>query len=322
MAQHRENRSSSGARGQHDEPGAQRWRPGEHVESQRASGGWGERPYGQNEARSQHPEDFERRHWQTGYGQDERDEEYGREAWPRESGGYQGGRRSWEGGRSGQRGEYGGQGGHRQSGGGHGPSGYGRYGQGSYGQGGGYGQGEYGGYGQGGSGQGGYGQAGRYGQGYGGYSMGEQDERGALPGQSGYGYGGYGQSGHPFGPGYPGGGYRARRGPKGYKRSDERLKEDISERLMQSPYIDATEVTVEVQNGKVTLEGSVSERRMRHLIEDIVDDCPGVEDIDNRVRVARGESGSTSSQASESGTSSSGTGSFGASSAGTSSKKE
>jgi hypothetical protein len=154
--------------------------------------------------------------------------------------------------------------------------------------------------------------------------MGEQDERGALPGQSGYGYGGYGQSGHPFGPGYPGGGYRARRGPKGYKRSDERLKEDISERLMQSPYIDATEVTVEVQNGKVTLEGSVSERRMRHLIEDIVDDCPGVEDIDNRVRVARGESGSISSQASESGTSSSGTGSFGASSSSslTSSKKE
>jgi osmotically-inducible protein OsmY len=101
-----------------------------------------------------------------------------------------------------------------------------------------------------------------------------------------------------------------RRGPKGYKRSDERLKEDISERLMQNGHIDPSEVTVEVQNGKVTLEGTVPERRMKHQIEDLVDDCPGVQDIDNRVRVSRGESGATS----ESGTASSGT--FGAATTG------
>ncbi|MDB6089367.1 MAG: hypothetical protein JWN85_2151 [Gammaproteobacteria bacterium] len=75
------------------------------------------------------------------------------------------------------------------------------------------------------------------------------------------------------------------RGPKGYQRSDERLKEDISERLMEAAHIDSSEVTVEVRGAKVVLEGVVPDRHMKHAIEDLVDACPGVQDIDNRVRV-------------------------------------
>ena len=340
MAQHRDYRSSSGTRGQHDETGGQRWRPGEHDESQRPSGGWGERPYGQNEHRTEHPEDFERRSWQGGYGQD-RDEDYGRGPWHGEAGGS--GPWSSQGGDYGPTGYRGGgsygeryRGGYGQPAGGQGRFGSegGRYGQGSwqgggygrsgYGQSGygqrGYGPSDYGGYGQGGYGQGGFGGYGQgqggYGQGVYGYPMSQQGERGAWPGQS-----GYAEHGPQWESGYPSG-QRGRRGPKGYKRSDERLKEDISERLMQHAYIDATEVTVEVQNGKVTLDGTVPERRMKHLIEDIVDECPGVQDIDNRVRVARGESGAGSSA--EGGTTSLGTGTFGASTSGSrgSSKKE
>jgi osmotically-inducible protein OsmY len=82
------------------------------------------------------------------------------------------------------------------------------------------------------------------------------------------------------------------RGPKGYQRSDERLQEDICERLMADGYIDASEVTVAVKEGKVTLEGTVGERRMKHRIEDLVDECMGVKDIDNRIRVVRGFAGS------------------------------
>jgi hypothetical protein len=82
---------------------------------------------------------------------------------------------------------------------------------------------------------------------------------------------------------------RAERGPKGYQRSDERLKDDICERLMNADYIDASDVSVEVKDGKVTLEGTVLQRRMKHAIEDIVDDCIGVKDIDNKVRVSQGE---------------------------------
>jgi hypothetical protein len=82
---------------------------------------------------------------------------------------------------------------------------------------------------------------------------------------------------------------RARRfttGPKGYQRSDERLKEDICERLMMSHHIDSSDVTVEVRGARVALEGTVPSRYMKHAIEDLVDACPGVQDIDNRVRVA------------------------------------
>lgn len=76
-------------------------------------------------------------------------------------------------------------------------------------------------------------------------------------------------------------------GPKGYQRSDERLREDISERLMEAHYIDSSDVTVEVSGAKVVLDGTVPERPMKHAIEDLVDACPGVQDIDNRIRVKR-----------------------------------
>lgn len=85
-----------------------------------------------------------------------------------------------------------------------------------------------------------------------------------------------------------------KRGPKGYQRSDERLREDISERLMYAMEIDSSEVTVGVVDGRVTLDGTVPDRYMKHAIEDLVDECPGVQDIDNRIRVQR-ESASTSS---------------------------
>jgi len=85
-----------------------------------------------------------------------------------------------------------------------------------------------------------------------------------------------------------GGGMRRRYppGPKGYQRSDERMKEDISERLYAAYHIDSSEVSVEVRGGKVALEGTVPSRHMKHAIEDLVDECPGVLEIDNRVRVA------------------------------------
>lgn len=75
--------------------------------------------------------------------------------------------------------------------------------------------------------------------------------------------------------------------PKGYQRSDEQLRQDISERLLQARCIDSSDVTVAVSGAKVVLDGTVPERRMKHAIEDMVDACPGVQDIDNRIRVRR-----------------------------------
>jgi osmotically-inducible protein OsmY len=42
---------------------------------------------------------------------------------------------------------------------------------------------------------------------------------------------------------------------------------------------------VNVLAGKVTLEGTVPSRYMKHYIEDLADGCPGVQDIENRIRV-------------------------------------
>ncbi|MBL9037871.1 MAG: BON domain-containing protein [Archangium sp.] len=76
-------------------------------------------------------------------------------------------------------------------------------------------------------------------------------------------------------------------GPKGYKRSDERLKEDISERIMGMG-IDASDVEVSVSNGEVTLSGTVSDRSLRYQLENLTDGISGVTDIVNDIRVKRG----------------------------------
>ncbi|MCD0504438.1 BON domain-containing protein [Bordetella petrii] len=73
--------------------------------------------------------------------------------------------------------------------------------------------------------------------------------------------------------------------PKGYVRSDERVREDLCERLSRSG-LDVSDVSVDVSDSTVTLEGTVPNRRTKHAIEDCADDCLGVSDIQNRIRVA------------------------------------
>lgn len=81
-------------------------------------------------------------------------------------------------------------------------------------------------------------------------------------------------------------GFRGR-GPKNYSRSDDRITEDINERLMDADDIDASEISVQVKDGVVTLEGSVEQRWMKHRIEDVAEGCSGVKDVENRIRVER-----------------------------------
>ena len=78
--------------------------------------------------------------------------------------------------------------------------------------------------------------------------------------------------------------YRGR-GPKNYTRSDERIREDLNERLTDSDEIDASNITVEVSNGVATLKGSVDERWMKHCAEDLAESCSGVRDVNNQIRV-------------------------------------
>lgn len=76
------------------------------------------------------------------------------------------------------------------------------------------------------------------------------------------------------------------RGPKNYTRSDERIREDVCDRIIDSG-IDASDVEIDVKDGDVSMKGTVQERWMKHEIEDIADCCSGVTDVDNRIRVSR-----------------------------------
>jgi hypothetical protein len=81
----------------------------------------------------------------------------------------------------------------------------------------------------------------------------------------------------------PTGSFRGR-GPKGYRRSDERLMEVICEQLTHDQQIDATDISVEVSNGEVTLTGTVADKHAKWRAEDIIESCCGVKGVDNRLR--------------------------------------
>jgi hypothetical protein len=156
-----------------------------------------------------------------------------------------------------------------------------------------YGQGGYGGYDQGGRAQGMRGLPGQgaFGSGYGARQPGRFQMEDDGPTGEGYGAG-YGRSSAGMSGPYSGesgqrqSGFRGM-GPRGYKRSDERLAEDINEQLTDDAHIDASDVSVDVKDGVVTLSGQVSERRAKHHIEDLVERCHGVQDIRNQISVKR-----------------------------------
>lgn len=80
-------------------------------------------------------------------------------------------------------------------------------------------------------------------------------------------------------------GQRGKRGPKNFQRNDERLSDDLHEKLDRHPEIDAREIEIEVHNGEVTLKGTVNNRRDKRLAEDICEDCFGVKNVHNMIRV-------------------------------------
>jgi osmotically-inducible protein OsmY len=83
------------------------------------------------------------------------------------------------------------------------------------------------------------------------------------------------------------------RGPRGYKRSDDRIREDVSDRFFQDHEIDAREIELRVSEGIVTLEGTVENRYIKRLAEDVAESVLGVEDVINHLRVKREEEGAT-----------------------------
>jgi osmotically-inducible protein OsmY len=78
----------------------------------------------------------------------------------------------------------------------------------------------------------------------------------------------------------------AGRGPKGYRRSDERILEEVCERLTDHPSIDASDIEVNVSDAEVTLTGRVESRAVKHLTEVMTETVSGVKEVHNQLRVA------------------------------------
>jgi hypothetical protein len=80
----------------------------------------------------------------------------------------------------------------------------------------------------------------------------------------------------------------AGRGPKGYRRSDERIREDVSDRLTDDSWLDASQIDVAVEGGMVTLSGKVGDRDDKRRAEDVAMSVSGVRDVINQIHVEQG----------------------------------
>lgn len=79
-------------------------------------------------------------------------------------------------------------------------------------------------------------------------------------------------------------------GPKNYKRSDDRIYEEVCDKLMRHRDIDASTIGVKVENGVVFLSGKVTARKTKKMAEQVIEDLPGVQDVRNELSVIKAES--------------------------------
>lgn len=112
--------------------------------------------------------------------------------------------------------------------------------------------------------------------------------------EGGYAYGNYGgtsptgrryEGTNDEGPNAPRRRYRGV-GPRGYQRADQRIQEDVCERLTDDEHIDASDLDVKVENGEVTLSGNLRSRRAKRLAVQIAEQTSGVKDVHTAIRVS------------------------------------
>ena len=93
------------------------------------------------------------------------------------------------------------------------------------------------------------------------------------------------------------------KGPKNYQRSEERIREDVCDRLSDDYVIDASDIDIKVNGSDVILTGTVNSRNEKRRAEDIAESVSGVTNVQNQLRVsssAYGSPGSSSTSGSSS----------------------
>jgi len=81
------------------------------------------------------------------------------------------------------------------------------------------------------------------------------------------------------------------KGPRGYQRSEDRIREDINERLTDDALLDASEIDVVVKDQEVTLNGTVRNRNEKRRAEDLAESVSGVAHVQNNLRVGQHQPG-------------------------------
>lgn len=79
------------------------------------------------------------------------------------------------------------------------------------------------------------------------------------------------------------------KGPKGYRRSDESIREEVCEALYRSHEVDASGIDVDVKDSCVYLRGEVEDRFMKRSAETAVENVSGVDDVQNLLTFKRRE---------------------------------
>ena len=122
-------------------------------------------------------------------------------------------------------------------------------------------------------------------------------------------YDSYGYERSGSNPSASGRGPHSGRGPEGYSRSADRITEDVNEALTHHGGVDASRIRVSVEDGEVTLEGTVTSRREKRMAEDAAEGARGVRDVHNRLRLSADSDGADSSDESKDGSTASSSGS-------------
>ncbi|NTS42513.1 BON domain-containing protein [Flavisolibacter sp. BT320] len=75
------------------------------------------------------------------------------------------------------------------------------------------------------------------------------------------------------------------KGPSDYRRSQDRIREDICDRLTDDDRVDASNISVQIDSDAVILSGTVNSREEKRRAEDLVESVSGVRNVENRLRV-------------------------------------
>jgi HSP20 family molecular chaperone IbpA len=77
------------------------------------------------------------------------------------------------------------------------------------------------------------------------------------------------------------------KGPRNYKRSDDRIREDVSDRLSDDPYVDASDIDIKVEDGNVILSGRVDHRESRRRAVQLAESVRGVNNVESHLRTGQ-----------------------------------